>query len=870
MGKVFIKLNRPDEAISHWNGALERLKSLGEFSDFFLAAELSALIERYRPQIKKDNMRGKYLASKGQSVSNTIVSPPLMVVNEAGLSALYNAVVRSSAHLYPSNLLQAVRGNLSHASGRIELDEIIAIAYLQVNMGNLPAAIAIFSQINLLCPSLPASYMGLGSALALQGAFDDAITAFSTVISIDPTFADAWKRRGQTRAARELLVDSINDLTHAIELAPKEGDNYFQRGQVIARLRFFQRAVGDFQMAKQLKESSPTLFNSLAMSLAQLGDLDACLLAYDQALRLDGAFIEAWLNRGRMLREAGRAEQALESYNRAISLDKDHKFPVALKLRGLLFYGMGHITEASVDLKAFLSTKSGFIDDEEEARLQLALCHFSLKQFESAVFVYRDLLSVQPLHFCRHVLQMTLFYWRRLDCSLESFNIDTDLDPRIKDGYCKREAWNTILMEGYRDIEKPPANSLPSAESVSSAFEDIDMEDRIVVSCTKGTRELPVIVSHVLQAAVLLQLDCIGFLPNRRQRLMFGLASYQCATILRSYRPTTDYKGDDEEKVGSSCSSWREWANIAVRWRQVSEPGDVVFWIDGFPTQAFKEGFGLTTPLVTGEMKTLRYYSYYSKAVATVLRLLIGERGYFDVCSTWRTLSPSALDILQTTKIETLEQLWTVVGVDFYVVTHVKSILPPDYDDDNTHIREDTAEGTRITLQRHPRVGFDFSIRTPGTPERWKWYSDQLSVCFSRLQTCLHGLKMNELGRGVVRSNNNESVLRCALEFLYYFVNFAPLSRGSAATAYALLNACLLANEERITSSLPKNCQLDWEAILAESLASFVETAMSALRREACIWREDCRKAVLSLNTYGKMIDILNINEEKGQLHASP
>jgi hypothetical protein len=39
--------------------------------------------------------------------------------------------------------------------------------------------------------------------------------------------------------------------------------------------------------------------------------------------------------------------------------------------------------------------------------------------------------------------------------------------------------------------------------------------------------------------------------------------------------------------------------DIIVRWRQVSEPGDPVWWIDRFPTEAFEDGFGLQTPIGT-------------------------------------------------------------------------------------------------------------------------------------------------------------------------------------------------------------------------------------------------------------------------------
>jgi len=69
--------------------------------------------------------------------------------------------------------------------------------------------------------------------------------------------------------------------------------------------------------------------------------------------------------------------------------------------------------------------------------------------------------------------------------------------------------------------------------------------------------------------------------------------------------------------------NWRDLYDIGVRWRQVSEPGDPVWWIDRFPRVAFEEGFGLQTPLVNGHLTTVRYAPYYQPAFARVKEILL-------------------------------------------------------------------------------------------------------------------------------------------------------------------------------------------------------------------------------------------------------
>jgi hypothetical protein len=60
---------------------------------------------------------------------------------------------------------------------------------------------------------------------------------------------------------------------------------------------------------------------------------------------------------------------------------------------------------------------------------------------------------------------------------------------------------------------------------------------------------------------------------------------------------------------GSHPLGWRDVFDTAVRWRQESEPFDPVFYVDGMTHKGFEEGFGLQTPMTTGQARVVRYYS---------------------------------------------------------------------------------------------------------------------------------------------------------------------------------------------------------------------------------------------------------------------
>ena len=54
------------------------------------------------------------------------------------------------------------------------------------------------------------------------------------------------------------------------------------------------------------------------------------------------------------------------------------------------------------------------------------------------------------------------------------------------------------------------------------------------------------------------------------------------------------------------------------------------------------------------------------------------------------------------------------------------------------------------------------------------------------------------------------------LHYAYYWYNFMPLARGSAAVGYTTILSLFWALDMPISESIPKDYQVDWEAILCQ------------------------------------------------------
>lgn len=146
---------------------------------------------------------------------------------------------------------------------------------------------------------------------------------------------------------------------------------------------------------------------------------------------------------------------------------------------------------------------------------------------------------------------------------------------------------------------------------------------------------------------------------------------------------------------------------------------------------------------------------------------------------------------------------------------------------------------TRLTIVANSPEGFEFTIRTPGTPARWSQYEDELCAVWGKLTAAVcgsapsdsHSGGHGETPTGAEEEAREDTVCDLILTMFYYWVNFGPLSRGSAACGYIVLSGLMAAAGWRLTELLPPNVQMDWEAILRPSPEAFIAKARPWLRR---------------------------------------
>lgn len=722
----------------------------------------------------------------------------------------------------------------------ISLDLRLSRGIGMVNNGKYQQAVTIFDQVIRDNPNSVEALLGRGTAYAFQRDLEAAILDFSKALQVNPQTGEAWKRRGQARAALGASAEAVSDLSKALEFEPMSSDILHERGTVRYRSKDYEGAVRDLQACVAIDASNKLAHNYLGLALLATGHHKDGIDAHYKAVEIDPNFKEGWTQLAQSFSELGKTDKAMECLQKALSIDE--KYVNVYRLLGLLRQGLGDHKGAVKELTAGLRLDPANM----ECKYLRASCRHALGEYADAVKDYDAVLDMEVDSIEKCMLQFLAFYQRVLALYTASkanypfsfFDIDQDLHPSLKEAWCKRLR-PTVIIASF--CSQPPVK-----ESLKSGR--LRGQDFVI---SKAKRSLLEIAD---QLGCKMQYRSPGFLKNRRQHRMAGLAALEIAQkVLNTWKAMRDPWASQEKPSGAKagkrarrrenigvishnrggvCSSsssgdfslscgchedksssgrltlnWQDVYSIAVKWRQISEPCDPVVWVNKLSEKDFNAGFGSHTPMLLGQARVVRYYPNFFRAFTILKNLMINKKCVHNAAN--NPIEFSSLEQLQAIEAaESCAQLYDIIGEDFWVATPCHS----------TAVDGKILDGTRLTLQKMGENSFDFSIRTPGTPPRWVDYDHEMSAAWEALceTSCWEAYGSTDM-------NLLERVRDCILKLTYYWYNFMPLARGTAAVGYITLLGLFLAAGMEITANIPEGLQVDWEAILSPEVSSFIQ-----------------------------------------------
>jgi tetratricopeptide (TPR) repeat protein len=414
-------------------------------------------------------------------------------------------------------------------------------------------------------------------------------------------------------------------------LSGSDHDILYHLGSTYHQKKHFKAALDCFNLyQKNGGAESGKMYNYLGMCNSQLGNVTQALEYFAQAISLEPELVEATINRAQMLKEAGRGKEADDAFETAIRwFNSNRKPPESIggssdrvdmsrhvfQYRATLQYSMGNYMEALGYLRRYLGDECESLDDplkkteRVNALVQSALCLQNLGQYSEALVFFENATHLMPESTCRVQKHILLYYLHQADYSLDEFCVDADFNEQWKEAFCK---YDNIVAR----------HQSPFVIGDCNADGDEDIVEELDSSYEVGP-ELCRIVEISRGLSHLIQLDTPGFLPNSRQQKSFGLAALQMAKRLSQHcdlilehsdgmlageiheevdvsagascqyglkvlncgasgrsESRVGSTDDDESDQGAHIFMYRDFFDIVVKWRQISEPNDPVWWID--------------------------------------------------------------------------------------------------------------------------------------------------------------------------------------------------------------------------------------------------------------------------------------------------
>ena len=173
-------------------------------------------------------------------------------------------------------------------------------------------------------PTNTVDWINLGNQLYRQEQFEQALVAFETALNQEADLYQAWYGRAQVLNALGDYRHALSAYNQVLQLEPEFVQALRDRALVWILAGQPQQAVADFDAVVQATPQDYVAWYLRGnLFWKYQGWNEAALGSYDRALSIMPDFAEVWIERGRVLNEMGRGQDAISSLQTATRLEPD-------------------------------------------------------------------------------------------------------------------------------------------------------------------------------------------------------------------------------------------------------------------------------------------------------------------------------------------------------------------------------------------------------------------------------------------------------------------------------------------------------------------------------------------------------------------
>jgi predicted O-linked N-acetylglucosamine transferase (SPINDLY family) len=171
------------------------------------------------------------------------------------------------------------------------------------------------------------------------GRFNDARTLYELVLQSEPEHSDALHFLGLLSCQTRNHDEGIRLMERSIAVRP-EAVYFNNYGNMLMEVDRLNDAIDSYQQAIRLNAQYPDAYNNLGYALYQAKQPEASMRACVNAIKLQPDYAEAYNNLGNALQDMSNLDEAAASYCKVIELKPDH---------ALAFNNLGNVMFAKGD-----------------------------------------------------------------------------------------------------------------------------------------------------------------------------------------------------------------------------------------------------------------------------------------------------------------------------------------------------------------------------------------------------------------------------------------------------------------------------------------------------------------------------------------
>ena len=232
--------------------------------------------------------------------------------------------------------------------------------------------------------------------------YADALASYSKLIDLEPSLIEAYRNRGAALSKTGDNNKALADYDLAIALfeskypppasQPQKWELFVNRGIVLVKAGKAAAAIADFNMALEYGGDPAAIHANLGYARFRMNELDNSLMEYDQAIQADPDRAGLYYQRGLVFEEVSLPD-AVKDFSRAIILDG--RFAAALAARGRANLRLGYKNDAIRDYSLALELEPG----NEEYLTARAALFCQAGERDKAIKDYSSAIEANPTNF---------------------------------------------------------------------------------------------------------------------------------------------------------------------------------------------------------------------------------------------------------------------------------------------------------------------------------------------------------------------------------------------------------------------------------------------------------------------------------------